>query len=87
MPLCVRDATPGPNGPGLSLDRPPVMGILNVTPDSFSEAAAGRDRGGASRPAWPWRRTGADIIDVGGESTRPGAAAVPPDIEQDRSCR
>jgi dihydropteroate synthase len=60
------------------------MGILNVTPDSFSDG--GRDGGpdAAIAAGLAMAEGGADIIDVGGESTRPGAAAVPPDIEQER---
>jgi dihydropteroate synthase len=69
-----------PQWAGLSLDRPRIMGILNVTPDSFSGAGP-RD---AAEAGMAMAAAGADIIDVGGESTRPGAAAVPPDIEQER---
>ncbi len=60
------------------------MGILNVTPDSFSDG--GRDGGpeAAIEAGLAMAEDGADIIDVGGESTRPGAVAVPPEIEQDR---
>nr|WP_294522272.1 dihydropteroate synthase [uncultured Rhodopila sp.] len=73
-----------PRWAGLPLDRPLVMGILNVTPDSFSDG--GRDAGpdAAIAAGLAMAEDGADIIDVGGESTRPGAAAVPPDIEQAR---
>lgn len=69
---------------GLSLDRPRVMGVLNVTPDSFSD---GGDWGSADTviaSGLAMAADGADIVDVGGESTRPGAALVPPDIEQQR---
>jgi dihydropteroate synthase len=63
-------------GAALPLGRPRVMGILNVTPDSFSDG--GRFRG--AEPALARAREmvaeGADLIDVGGESTRPGARAV-----------
>jgi dihydropteroate synthase len=54
-----------------------VMGILNVTPDSFSGDGLGDDVGAAVARAEQFVRDGADIIDVGGESTRPGAAFVP----------
>ena len=69
---------------GLTLDRPRIMGIVNVTPDSFSD---GGDHGSAEAAIATGLRMaadGADIIDVGGESTRPGAATIPPDIEQRR---
>jgi dihydropteroate synthase len=58
------------------LDRPLVVGILNVTPDSFSDGGLHFDADAAVRAARAMRDAGADILDVGGESTRPGAAAV-----------
>jgi dihydropteroate synthase len=54
-----------------------VMGILNVTPDSFSGDALGTDGEAALRQAGRMAEAGADILDVGGESTRPGASEVP----------
>ncbi len=57
--------------------RPLVMGILNVTPDSFSDGGMFMDVGGAVGYAEQMIRDGVDIIDVGGESTRPGSQAVP----------
>jgi dihydropteroate synthase len=57
--------------------RPLVMGILNVTPDSFSDGGAYDDRGRAVARAWQMAEEGADLIDIGGESTRPGADPVP----------
>jgi dihydropteroate synthase len=69
---------------GLSLDRPRVMGILNVTPDSFSDGGRGATSEAAIARGLAMAADGADIIDVGGESTRPGADAVPPNIEQGR---
>lgn len=69
---------------GLTLDRPRVMGILNVTPDSFSDGGRHADAGAAIAAGQAMLQDGADIIDVGGESTRPGAPPVPPDIEQAR---
>ncbi len=57
--------------------RPWVMGILNVTPDSFADASQPRDAGEALDVALRMESDGADIIDVGGESTRPGADPVP----------
>ena len=63
---------------------PRVMGVLNVTPDSFSDGGRWHGRGAALRHAADMIREGADIIDVGGESTRPGARAVPEQEELDR---
>ncbi len=68
----------------LVLDRPRVMGVLNVTPDSFSDGGAWRDPARAVDHALAMVEAGADLIDVGGESTRPGAAAVSPDEERAR---
>src|ERR1051325_1353120 len=50
-----------------------IMGVLNVTPDSFSYGGKFRDKDQAVKPALQRIQDGADIIDVGGESTRPGA--------------
>ena len=72
------------NWAGLHLDRPKVMGILNVTPDSFSDGGRCVDSHTAIDAGLAMARDGADIIDVGGESTRPGAAPVPTDLEQYR---
>ena len=69
---------------GLSLDRPRIMGVLNVTPDSFSDGGARAAAEQAVVAGMAMVQDGADIVDVGGESTRPGAATVPPDIEQQR---
>ncbi|HET8995528.1 MAG TPA: dihydropteroate synthase [Acetobacteraceae bacterium] len=69
---------------GLSLDRPRVMGILNVTPDSFSDGGSHADTQTAIQAGLAMHAAGADIIDVGGESTRPGSAPVPPELEQAR---
>jgi dihydropteroate synthase len=60
----------------LELSRPLVMGIVNVTPDSFSDAGRFFDPGRAIEHANGLIGKGADLIDVGGESTRPGAAPV-----------
>jgi dihydropteroate synthase len=62
------------------------MGILNVTPDSFSDGGQHTDSAAALAHARHMIRDGADIIDVGGESTRPGAPAVPADEEIRRTC-
>ena len=69
---------------GFSLVRPLVMGILNVTPDSFSDGGRRITAPDAIAAGLAMAASGADIIDVGGESTRPGAVPVPLDVEQDR---
>ncbi|MGD8497665.1 MAG: dihydropteroate synthase [Chromatiales bacterium] len=68
-------------GKPLDLGTPRVMGILNVTPDSFSDGGCYQAREAALRQARRMVAEGAAIIDVGGESTRPGAAAV--DVESE----
>jgi dihydropteroate synthase len=60
----------------LPLDRPLVMGVVNVTPDSFSEGGRFPDAQAAVAHARRLLQDGADLIDIGGESTRPGAAPV-----------
>lgn len=61
----------------IDLARPRVMGIVNVTPDSFSDGGAHGDATSGLRHAESLLRQGADILDIGGESTRPGAPPVP----------
>ncbi|WP_224418187.1 MULTISPECIES: dihydropteroate synthase [Modicisalibacter] len=68
----------------LDLSYPRVMGILNVTPDSFSDGGRFAVRDDALRHAEAMLAEGAAIIDVGGESTRPGAEPVPEQAELDR---
>ena len=68
----------------LNLSAPVVMGILNVTPDSFSDGGRFTERDAALRQAEQMLVDGAAIIDVGGESTRPGAAPVSEQQELDR---
>lgn len=68
----------------LELDQPRVMGILNVTPDSFSDGGRFFNRDAALRHAETLVAAGASIVDVGGESTRPGAASVSAQEETDR---
>ncbi|MFB6261647.1 MAG: dihydropteroate synthase, partial [Thiohalorhabdaceae bacterium] len=68
----------------LALDRTRIMGILNVTPDSFSDGGRFFDREAAAAHARDLAAAGADILDVGGESTRPGAVEVPLEEELDR---
>ncbi len=69
---------------GFALDRPLVMGVLNVTPDSFSDGGDFIDPATAIAAGRAMLAEGADIIDVGGESTRPGAAPVSPAAESAR---
>jgi len=66
---------------GLSLDRPYVMGIVNVTPDSFSDGGLYAETESAIAHGRRLMAEGADILDIGGESTRPGAAPLPPETE------
>ncbi|MEI4480552.1 MULTISPECIES: dihydropteroate synthase [unclassified Phyllobacterium] len=61
-----------------------IMGVLNVTPDSFSDAGVHYSLDQALQGARKMIEDGASIIDVGGESTRPGAARVEPSVEQSR---
>lgn len=68
----------------LLVDRPIVMGVLNVTPDSFSDGGRYAARDAALRHAEALLDDGAAILDVGGESTRPGAADVAESEELDR---
>ncbi|GAA3921495.1 dihydropteroate synthase [Luteimonas lutimaris] len=65
------------NGRVLRLDRPRVMGIVNVTPDSFSDGGEHATTDAAVAHGLKLAEEGADILDVGGESTRPGADDVP----------
>lgn len=67
-----------------ALDAPLVMGIVNATPDSFSDGGDFFDTNAAIAHGLALQAEGADILDIGGESTRPGAAMVPPDEEQRR---
>ena len=67
------------------LRRPLVMGILNVTPDSFSDGGLFLEAGAAAARAEQMVSEGAALIDIGGESTRPGAAKVPLDEELRRT--
>ncbi len=68
----------------LSLDRPLVMGVLNVTPDSFADGGAYLDILDAADRVRQMLGEGADIVDIGGESTRPGAAPTSEADELDR---
>jgi dihydropteroate synthase len=71
-----------PGGRALHLgERTLVMGILNVTPDSFADGGLYLDPGAAEAAAMGMEALGADVIDVGGESTRPGSETISPDAE------
>lgn len=69
---------------GLKLDRPRLMAVLNITPDSFSDGGDFFNHERALTHGLALHRAGADIVDVGGESTRPGAAPVSVEDEIDR---
>ena len=75
--------------PGATLDFPPpipyVAGILNVTPDSFSDGGSYASPGQATAHAWAMAEAGAAIVDVGGQSTRPGSAPVSLREEEERT--
>lgn len=68
----------------MALDRPRLMGVLNVTPDSFSDGGQYTDPDVAVARGLAMARQGADLIDVGGESSRPGAQRVPPEQQIER---
>jgi dihydropteroate synthase len=68
----------------VTLDQPRIMGILNVTPDSFSDGGQWFGKAEAIQHALSMQDAGADMIDIGGESTRPGADAVGLQQELDR---
>lgn len=68
----------------IALDTPVIIGVLNVTPDSFSDGGRFLDADSALARAEHLVASGASIIDVGGESTRPGAVAVPEAVERER---
>lgn len=68
----------------LTLEAPAVMGVLNVTPDSFSDGGRHAAAEAAIRHALRMAEEGAAIVDIGGESTRPGAEPVPEQEEFDR---
>jgi len=79
-------AKPGHDGSwaGIELNRPRVMGVLNVTPDSFSDGGAHFDPERAIAAGLAMAEAGADIIDVGGESTRPFSSPTDPAEERAR---
>jgi dihydropteroate synthase len=63
---------------------PRIMGIVNATPDSFSDGGRFRDARAAADAAFRMIEEGADVVDVGGESTRPGAAPISANVETAR---
>jgi dihydropteroate synthase len=69
---------------GLTLDRPRIMGVLNVTPDSFSDGGDHLAPDAAIAAGLAMAAAGADVVDVGGESTRPRAQPTAPETEQAR---
>ncbi len=83
----VTDALPRPRPvlPGLPVDRPLVMGIVNTTPDSFSDGGLAHGQAAALAHARALIGAGADLLDIGGESTRPGALPVSLDEETART--
>ncbi len=76
-----RLSAPRPAIAGMVLDSPRIMGILNVTPDSFSDGGNHQTAAKAVQRARRMVSSGAHIIDIGGESTRPGARPVPKEAE------
>ena len=68
----------------MNTDRPSIMGILNVTPDSFSDGGEFNSPELALQHALQMIEEGADLIDIGGESTRPGAEVVSEQAQLDR---
>lgn len=82
--LVDRLAAPRASFAGVPMNTPKVMGIVNVTPDSFSDGGDFENTQAAIDHAIALTEAGADILDIGGESTRPGAEPVPPNVEQSR---
>lgn len=82
--FCRALAAPRAAFAGFSMDRPRIMGIVNVTPDSFSDGGDFFDAGTAIAHGTALIEAGAEILDVGGESTRPGADPVGPPEEMRR---
>src|SRR5688500_6792526 len=75
-------AHPRPHWAGFDLKRPLIMGVVNVTPDSFAVGGDFVEASQAIDQARAILAAGADIVDVGGESTRPGAQPAPPRSEE-----
>lgn len=87
IPADVLERLIAPRAPiaGISWDAPRLMGILNVTPDSFSDGGRFDAPEAALAQANAMAEAGVDMIDVGGESTRPGSLPVPIDVEISRT--
>ncbi|TNF20436.1 MAG: dihydropteroate synthase [Rhodobacteraceae bacterium] len=83
IPESLLQALTAPRPPiaGLDMSAPRLMGILNVTPDSFSDGGLHNGPARAVAHGRAMVAEGADILDIGGESTRPGAVDVPPEAE------
>ena len=75
---------PRPDFAGMDMARPHIMGVVNITPDSFSDGGQFDSFGGALSHALQMQADGASLVDIGGESTRPGAAPVSLAEEQSR---
>ncbi len=84
MALAERLRRPPERFAGRALDRPLIMGVINVTPDSFSDGGETDSAETAIARGHAHVEAGADILDIGGESTRPGSSPVPEDEELDR---
>jgi dihydropteroate synthase len=83
--VLARLTAPRPAVAGIAADRPSLMGVLNITPDSFSDGGEHATFEAATARALEMAAEGADIIDIGGESTRPGAEIVPAEAEVART--
>lgn len=84
LPAGLLDRLVRPRGPQWRTDGPAIMGVVNVTPDSFSDGGRFASRDAAIDQGRRLAEEGADILDIGGESTRPGAAEVSVEEEIDR---
>ena len=82
--VCVQKPWFSFSHPWIDTTRPNIMGILNVTPDSFSDGGSWMNIDAALKHVAEMVENGADIIDVGGESTRPGSDSVDPETEKNR---
>jgi len=87
LPADVLTRMTAPRAPlaGLDMSRPQIMGIVNTTPDSFSDGGKHAQAADAIAGARAMAEAGADILDIGGESTRPGADFIPAEVEITRT--
>ncbi len=87
LPAACLNRLTAPRAPvaGLEMTRPQIMAIVNVTPDSFSDGGVHLDPERAAKAAFAMTQAGASIIDIGGESTRPGAEIVSAEQETIRT--